>query len=62
MRSVEPDADVTNAARPYSSGATLGELARELDVAPSTLARELRRAGRPVRRRGRRAEPDAVRV
>jgi IS30 family transposase len=56
------DADVTDAARRYSSGATLGELAGELGVAPSTLTREPRRAGRPVRRRRRRAEPDAVRV
>jgi AraC-like DNA-binding protein len=55
------DQVVADAARRYTSGATLGEIALQLDVAPSTLARELRLAGTPIRRRGRgaTAEPDS---
>lgn len=43
------------AARRYDGGETLAEIADSLDVAPSTLTRELQLAGVPIRRRGRRA-------
>ena len=44
---------VTDAARLYSSGETLAEIAEHPGVAPPTLTRELRLAGIPIRRRGR---------
>jgi IS30 family transposase len=45
---------ITEAARRYTGGETLAEIAATLGVAPSTLTRELRLARIPIRRRGRR--------
>ena len=47
------DGMVTEAARRYTAGETLAEIAATFDVAPSTLTRELRLAGIPIRQRGR---------
>ena len=46
---------VKDAAHLYTRGETLAEMADRLDVAPSTLTRELRLAGIPIRHRGRQA-------
>jgi Helix-turn-helix domain len=45
---------VAEAAHRYASGETLAEIAGIFDVAPSTLTRELRLAGIPIRPRSRR--------
>ena len=46
--------DLVNlAARRYLDGATLADIARHVRVSPSTLTRQLRLAGIPIRRRGR---------
>jgi AraC-like DNA-binding protein len=44
---------VDQAAHRYSSGETLAEIAAHFNVSPSTLTRELRLAGIPIKRRGR---------
>jgi len=46
---------VTDAAHRYTTGESLASIAEDLGVAPSTLTPELRIAGTPIRRRGRRA-------
>ena len=47
------DQMVADAAHRYSSGETLAGIAEQLGIAPSTITRELRLAGIPIRRRGR---------
>lgn len=46
---------VTQATWRYTSGETLAEIAATFGIAPSTLTRDLRLTGVPIRRRGRRA-------
>jgi transposase-like protein len=47
------DVDVIDAAQRYLSGGTLAEIAQRLGVSPSTLSRDLRGAGVPIKPRGR---------